>query len=298
MYMSLNDMLALGRAMLTSALLPRSITRRWLKPCEHTASPDTAVGAPWEIERQRALTPDGRAIDVYTKGGTLFSYAALLAVAPDPGLVVGALVTATPPARKDVAGLANLALRTLAPAIDTVARDQARSKYAGVYVARASDTTSATGNNGNRTGNNSMNATVAEDTLRLEVDDGPGLRVAALDVRGVTQEARMRALTGGFALDMPQPAWRLYPAGLRSSASSGGTTAVQREGFRALLSDETPGKTNYTGRDLCSVVWLLPGLAIYGQKPIDEFIVHVDPASGRAVSVEAPAWKLVFERAG
>jgi hypothetical protein len=43
------------------------------------------------VQRQRALTPDGRTIDIYSKGGGLQSYASYLAVAPDPGLVVAAL---------------------------------------------------------------------------------------------------------------------------------------------------------------------------------------------------------------
>ncbi len=161
----------------------------------------------------------------------------------------------------------------LAPAVDAVARDQALQRYAGVYVAHENDDGADTNStmNGNATamvgGGGLTNATT--NTLRLEVDDRPGLHVAQLDVRGVMQQARFRAL--GVGRNLPTPAWRLYPAGQRSSPSSaaahdgskrrgngtatppgGGGGAVYREGFRALLGDETPGKTHYAGRDLCT----------------------------------------------
>lgn len=96
-YSSTNDLTKLGRAILQSTLLRPSQTRRWLKPQAHTASLELNIGAPWEIVRLSDRTPDGRAVDLYLKGGGLGQYQTLLALIPDYDVVMTFMSAGPPP---------------------------------------------------------------------------------------------------------------------------------------------------------------------------------------------------------
>lgn len=54
---TINDLDKLGIALMNSTLLSPEITRRWMKPCAHTASMSYSIGAPWyEIQPSNYLT--------------------------------------------------------------------------------------------------------------------------------------------------------------------------------------------------------------------------------------------------
>ena len=63
---TLNDFAVMGKAMLTSSLLPKALTNRWFKPTSFVEDWAQGVGRPWEIYRRKA---NGQSVDVYTKGG-------------------------------------------------------------------------------------------------------------------------------------------------------------------------------------------------------------------------------------
>ena len=65
-FSSLNDMAIIGKSILSSSLLSKAQTRRWLKPSAFVESFDQGVGRPWEIFR---LKVNGKLVDLYTKSG-------------------------------------------------------------------------------------------------------------------------------------------------------------------------------------------------------------------------------------
>ena len=65
-YSSTNDFAILGKAMLTSKLLPKGLTNRWFKPTSFVEDWAQGVGRPWEIFR---IKVNGQSIDIYSKGG-------------------------------------------------------------------------------------------------------------------------------------------------------------------------------------------------------------------------------------
>lgn len=52
--------------MLNSTLLPKPLTRRWMKPTSFVENYANGVGRPWEIYRVKV---DGYSVELYTKAG-------------------------------------------------------------------------------------------------------------------------------------------------------------------------------------------------------------------------------------
>ena len=65
-FSTVNDFATIGRAILTSQLIPQSTTDRWFKPSGFVEDWSQGVGRPWEIFRFKV---NGQTIDVYSKGG-------------------------------------------------------------------------------------------------------------------------------------------------------------------------------------------------------------------------------------
>jgi hypothetical protein len=289
MYSSLNDQLAFGRAILSNALLPPPLTRRWLKPWTHTASLRTSVGAPWEIARLTSLAADGRVVDAYAKIGTFAVYGAVLVLLPDVGLVASVL-QATPTPANITRALWQHTLERLVPAAEAVAREQAAAAYAGVYVAAAGE---SAGTNG------SSNGTY----MRIAVDEAaPGLRVSELRIGG-HEVAGIIGTLGADYYGAGNWSWRLYPTGLTSPPpcppSSATTTttlaAGTRVGFRAVAGRQPPADGSDVPQTACDEVWQTPDSGMYGSKAWDEFVFTLG-ADGRAATVEARAWRLTLRR--
>jgi CubicO group peptidase (beta-lactamase class C family) len=78
---TISDLSELGRSILTSAILPRDTTRRWLKPFASTSNLRTAVGRPWEIYHY-STAPTDAITDVYTKSGTVGKYSSYFGLVP------------------------------------------------------------------------------------------------------------------------------------------------------------------------------------------------------------------------
>lgn len=65
-YSTVNDFMAIGKSILNSTLLTKSVTNRWLKPTSFVETLTQGVGRPWEIYRR---TVNGQSIVMYSKGG-------------------------------------------------------------------------------------------------------------------------------------------------------------------------------------------------------------------------------------
>ncbi|KAJ6087265.1 hypothetical protein N7467_006179 [Penicillium canescens] len=185
-YSSAKDMSIFGRAILNSTLLPRSITRRWMKPLSHTSSLGYAVGAPWEI----LSFGDERPIDLYTKSGDIGTYSSALALDPDHGagfIILGAGSNT----HVSIALASDLVSASLLPALEQAAKNQAYERFAGRYALS--------------TGNSSITITT---------DDGPALVVTSWFNNGTDMFLAYMALNG--ISNPSQLSIRLYPTGLES----------------------------------------------------------------------------------
>ncbi|KAF2740121.1 beta-lactamase/transpeptidase-like protein [Polyplosphaeria fusca] len=132
-FSSTNDMSAIGRAILTSSLLPANVTRAWLKPTSFTSSLTGGVGRPWEIYRASMNMHDNRVVDMYTKGGNLGVFATQLVLIPE--YQVGFMLMIASAQYSQAFSAASLVADVLLPALEDVAREQAESKFAGAYLA-------------------------------------------------------------------------------------------------------------------------------------------------------------------
>lgn len=199
-YSTTSDMLAFGRAILSSRLLSPRQTRRWLQPAASTSQTGLLMGAPWEIYRTTEATRDGRLVELYTKSGDLGAYHAKLCLVPDYGLVATVL-TAGPQATAELPNrLCSDLAKTLLPAVEAAGRREAARALAGTYADAAS--------------NSSL-------VLALDADDnGPGFAVRDWTVSGV-DVLRAYPLYGGKKQPAKDPvAARLYPSNLRAGKRS------------------------------------------------------------------------------
>jgi hypothetical protein len=134
LFSSTNDMSAIGRAILSSSLLPANATRAWLKPTSHTSSLTGAVGHGWEIYRiPMGPAEDNRVVDLYTKAGNAFGYGATLALIPDYD--VGFVVLQAGDYGSVPLSILNIIVDQLLPALEEAARAEADAAFAGTYTA-------------------------------------------------------------------------------------------------------------------------------------------------------------------
>lgn len=158
----MNDLSKYLRSILKSTLLPKAVVNDWMKPHSWTSSgSQSAYGMPWEILRTSELTPDGRPIDIITKGGSLGGYYSSIVLIPEFGLGLTILVAGAQAAQFD---LRERVISLLVPEIDKLVRAKAQITHAGFY-----------GTWNDRSGPLNKSWSVV-----LEVDDvGPGLHVTS-----------------------------------------------------------------------------------------------------------------------
>lgn len=129
-----NDLSGIGRAILSSSLLPPNTTRLWMKPTTFTSSLIGAVGMPWEIYRASIDPGSNRVVDIHTKGGNVGVYSAPLALLPD--FNVGFVVLVASEADGAPYIFSDLIAEVVIPALEEAARQEADSVYAGTYTAK------------------------------------------------------------------------------------------------------------------------------------------------------------------
>jgi len=160
-YTTSNDFSRYLRSILSSTLLPRNSTNAWMKPHSWTSSgTNSAYGMPWEMLRTTKGTPDGRPIDIITKGGSLEGYFSTIALLPEFGLGLSVLVAGESSALLDL--LENFTAEVIFT-VDKLLRDEVRRAYCGLWTA-LDDLWSGPAN--------------MDWSFRIEVDEtGPGLRI-------------------------------------------------------------------------------------------------------------------------
>lgn len=185
-YSSAKDMATFGRAILNSTLIPRALTRQWMKPNTHTSFLEYSVGAPWEI----LSFGDERPIDLYTKSGDIGVYSSVLALSPDHN-VGFTILGAGKSTHESLALAADLVSATLIPALEHSAKTQASKRFAGTYAL----------SNGNS-------------SISIIADDGPGLSITSWINNSADMLKGFASLNG--ISDPSQLSIRLYPTGLES----------------------------------------------------------------------------------
>lgn len=130
---SVNDLAKFGVSVLNSTLLPKSQTRRWLKPVSHTGRFQYSMGRPWEIIRY--THPSGSVTDMYTKAGDSGNYSSELVIIPEYNAGFTILGAASITTRNSVvAALADLLTNTLIPAFESQAKAETTQNFAGTYT--------------------------------------------------------------------------------------------------------------------------------------------------------------------
>ncbi|KAF9880293.1 beta-lactamase [Colletotrichum karsti] len=160
-YTNTRDMLTFGTAILSNNLTID--TSSWLKPRAFTTSSGYSVGAPWEILTSTTLLPSGVPISIYTKSGDLGLYSNLLLLVPDYDLTIS-ILTAGPASTQFMfpARVISPVISALIPALEQANKDAAKTAFAGTYTDPETNS-----------------------TVTLSIDDGPGLSLTDLKIRGV-----------------------------------------------------------------------------------------------------------------
>lgn len=270
MYSSVGDISTLGRAILSSTLLPPVVTRRWLKPAVMSSELIAGVGYPWGIRRVVVPYAHGkRVVDAFNKAGRIGYYSSLLVLLPDYDAGFTILL-----ASENLPGNANFNLADvvgaqIVPALEAAAREQADAKFAGEYVDAA------------------RNA-----SLRLTTQaDRPGLGIEGWVSNGTDMQYIAVVLQGGYS--PVDPSIRLYPTGLETARQDGS----RRVAFKAVFED-----LNLPSRDPsvsmfstdCGT-WVSFTGVTYGTEALDQFVFEVD-AKGAVVSIESLALRSIMTK--
>ncbi|KAI8295071.1 hypothetical protein K4K56_000194 [Colletotrichum sp. SAR 10_98] len=127
-----SDLARAGHSMLSSRLIPKATTRRWLQPIADTSNLRNGVGRPWEIYHAGQYA-NSSILDVYTKTGLIGHYASYFGLAPDFNTGFAILAHDTGAARgpdlnvyADIVSLAIVQLQQLAAA-------EAKARYVGSF---------------------------------------------------------------------------------------------------------------------------------------------------------------------
>ncbi|KAH7311435.1 putative secreted beta-lactamase [Stachybotrys elegans] len=254
-FSSTHDMAKIGTAILNSTLLSAAETRQWLTPSSFTASPRMAAGAPWEIFRTEIK---GRTVDMYCKNGGLLAYSTLFVLVPDFQLGFSILTASSLNGNGGLVwAISEMISDTFLPALEDVAREQARAVFEGTY------------SNGTS-------------TLEIVVDEQPGLRVMNWTNNGEDVMEQITGITG----DDVYVDFRLQPNGLYSGNTVGFT------GWFDVMPNQLVGGHF----DLNCLKWGGVDGITHGNLGLGSFTFQVDSVAGRSVSIRSMALRNTLER--
>ncbi|WYZ39581.1 hypothetical protein EsH8_III_001495 [Colletotrichum jinshuiense] len=194
-----SDLARAGHAMLSSRLVSKAATRRWLQPVADTSNLRNGVGRPWEIYHA-GRSANSSILDVFTKTGLVGHYASYFGLAPDFDAGFAILAHDTEAARgpdlnvyADVVSLAIVQLQKLAAA-------EMAEKYVGSFEGPAG-------------------AAVFNIS-----SDGPGLVVSALKAGDIDVRAEIANAAGIKAEDIDL---RLYPSNVATETQHQFVAVIQ-----------------------------------------------------------------------
>jgi hypothetical protein len=263
-WVSLHDMTSIGRSMLQSSLMPKSVTREWLKPVSLSNDAFSAVGKPFEIFGMKLPVDAGsqttRVVYLYTKNGGLGGYNAELILDPDHNIGIAVLVADTCSADEGGStlwALSEMATRTWVPAAEQAARDAAQSNLAGTYASQ-----------------DGLNSSIS---LAI-VPNYQGLRITRLIHNGTDFRQVM-------ATQFASPGGSMQYMNVQEAG---------RLAFRATWQSPKTSRNNIFLRD-CNAQWSEVDTLKYGGLGLDDFVIDVDD-HGRAKGVEMPALRTKFSK--
>jgi hypothetical protein len=269
MYSTATDLATIGRSILCSTLLEPAMTRKWMKPLTHTSSLHASVGMPWEIQRMELPVTDGcnttRVVDLYTKSGDIGAYGGYIVLDPDHDIGFSVFSAGLSSVSQSLV-LADLITATWIPAFEAAAREQAQTNYAGTYSAADSQL------------NSSISIGLSQDR--------PGLGIESWISNGtdMLKDYGEIPIVGATAEQVVSA--RLYPAGLHS----GGQVA-----FRAVFELLPQQRIGKVFSESCAS-WFTVGDVTYGEVAFDDIVFEVDQTTGKAVSINPRALRVVLER--
>lgn len=264
LYSSLRDISTFGRAILSSKLLTKAETRRWLKPVAHTSSPSQSVGRPFEITLLPPSNETGTqapVVEIYGKQGNIGLYSSYLALLPTYGVGV-TILEADSASQPLIEPLAISISQTLAPALQQAAQEQAQVNYGGSYQLNESFTA----------------------LLQINANDGlPGLAITKFTVNSTDLLATYAEIAG---IQPNNLSARLY-----STNAVQKVNGAERIGWRMVLQDVTlspavPGACE---------TWTVMDRPTYGGYALDQFLFNLG-ADGKATSMIYPALGLEIQR--
>ncbi|KAK7966229.1 beta-lactamase/transpeptidase-like protein [Apiospora aurea] len=254
MYSSVNDLSALGRAILRSQLIPSAQTRRWLKPAILTSDLREGVSYPWGLKRipLSSTSSSSRITDAYNKAGSINAYQSLIILLPDYDVGITALLAGGWPGNANW-DMADTIGETLVPALEEAARMEA-------------DVTS----------------------IVLSTESGrPGLGID----RWVSNGTDMVPVAIRYTLNynVTEPSLRLYPTGLEKRNDDGS----RKVAFKAMIQNRgaTDHATDMFSTN-CGT-WVGQTTAVYASMPLDQFVFHLDDGGG-VKSIESLALRAVL----
>ncbi|KAK3985073.1 D-alanyl-D-alanine-carboxypeptidase/endopeptidase AmpH [Cladorrhinum sp. PSN332] len=275
MFSSVSDLSSLGRSILSSSILPPSLTNAWLKPVAFTSELYAGLSTPWGVRRIPHPSYDTqtakRVVDSFNKAGRIGYYSALLVLLPDYDIGFSvAIAGANIPGNTNF-NLADILGKYLLPAFEEAGRQQTQQRYGGLYVAEGQTNSS----------------------LRLTTQpDRPGLGIENWVSNGTDMQAVSVALAAGYT--PVRGSIRLYPTGLETVREKDGS---KKMAFKAVYEDvglaSRPYEDNMFSTD-CGT-WVSFTGVTYGTHALDQFVFELD-SEGRVKSLESLALRSVMKK--
>ena len=265
----MTDLAIIGRSILRSSVLNPALTRKWMKPQVHTSSLYASIGMPWEIQRMELPLTDNckvtRVVDLYTKSGDIGAYGGYMVLSPDHDIGFAVYSAgASSPVQSSI--LADLITGTWIPAFEAAAREQAQTDYAGAYSSADPQ----------------LNSSI---TIGLS-DDRPGLGIESWTSNGTDMLKAYGEIPTVGATAKQAVSARLYPVGLQEG---------NQIAFRALFEVLPQPKVGKVFSINCGT-WFTAGSVGYGEVALGDFVIEVDEATGKAVSINPRALRVVLAR--
>ncbi|KAM7218657.1 Beta-lactamase/transpeptidase-like protein [Rhypophila decipiens] len=279
-FSTLSDLASFGTGVLNSSLLAPEQTRRWLKPVSFTSRLQYAVGAPWEVMRY-VHPSSGKITDMYTKSGDSGVYSSWLVLIPEYGTGFSILSAGTSTNRTAVvAALGDVLTQALLPALQSQAGVDASLDFGGTYTAAAG---------GGESNSNSTLVLMTENDTHT-----PGLVLTKWISNGtdVLSSVSLQSIAG------PGP-YRLLP-----TVDAHGQVAFRLVGSRDSTTAETLSEEGlrlhsaqlFTGPGMAIADWLMVDASTYFGAGVLLFVFDVDKASGKAMGVTLPAYRVRLVR--
>lgn len=136
-YSTTNDLAAIGKAILNSTLVSKTVTRRWYASTTFVETIEQAVGRGWEIFR---LKIGGHSVELYTKSGFWGVYTSVFAIIPDYNVGFSILTASNNATGNLMGSFPNTLAPVLLEAAEKIGREQANRNFAGHYYSAASNT--------------------------------------------------------------------------------------------------------------------------------------------------------------